>query len=74
MIIDGDDDNVVPVQQGEEIYSALRRQGKRVVFVRYLGEGHNIHSPANVVDVWIRMFAWFDGCLRSDTVGTNSGK
>jgi dipeptidyl aminopeptidase/acylaminoacyl peptidase len=58
MIIQGDLD-YVPIQQGEEFFASLYRQGKRAEFVRYWGEGHVIASPANIKDMWERIFAWF---------------
>ncbi len=62
LIVQGDMD-YVPLQQGEQFFSALYRQGKRARFVRYWGEGHVLRSPANVEDVWERIFAWFDELL-----------
>jgi dipeptidyl aminopeptidase/acylaminoacyl peptidase len=60
MIIQGDMD-YVGIEQGEEFFSALYRMGKPAQFVRYWGEGHVIErSPANVRDVWSRIFNWFD--------------
>jgi dipeptidyl aminopeptidase/acylaminoacyl peptidase len=59
MIVQGDLDYVA-MQQGEEFFNSLYRQGKRAAFVRYWGEGHVIESPANIRDVWKRIFAWFD--------------
>ena len=59
MIIQGDLDYVA-MQQGEEFFMSLYRQGKRAEFVRYWGEGHVIESPANIRDMWTRIFAWFD--------------
>lgn len=68
LIIQGDLD-YVPIQQGEEFFTALYRQGKRARFVRYWGEGHLLNSPANVRDMWQRIFAWFEewghGALRT---------
>ncbi len=58
MIIQGDLDGI-PIEQGEEFFMALQRQGKRAEFVRYWGEGHVFQSPANIRDVWERIFAWF---------------
>jgi dipeptidyl aminopeptidase/acylaminoacyl peptidase len=46
--------------QSEEFFTALYRQNKRVEFVRYLGESHVFQSPANVADMWRRIFSWFD--------------
>jgi dipeptidyl aminopeptidase/acylaminoacyl peptidase len=65
MIIQGDLD-YVPMQQGEEFFTALYRQGKEAKFVRYWGEGHVISSPANIRDMWQRIFTWFDGHLKRD--------
>jgi dipeptidyl aminopeptidase/acylaminoacyl peptidase len=58
MIIQGDMDNV-SIQQGEEFFTSLYRQGKRADFVRYWGEGHVLSSPANIKDMWERIFSWF---------------
>lgn len=62
LIIQGDMD-YVPLQQGEQFFSALYRQGKRARFVRYWGEGHVFQSPANIADMWQQIFAWFDEFL-----------
>jgi dipeptidyl aminopeptidase/acylaminoacyl peptidase len=59
LIIHGDLD-AAPIEQAEEFFTALDRQGKRAEFVRYWGEGHNLESPANIRDAWERIFAWFD--------------
>lgn len=59
MMIHGDADSV-PIEQAEEFFTALYRQGKRAEFVRYRGEGHEIGTAANVRDMWQRVFRWFD--------------
>ena len=59
MIVQGDMDYVT-INQGEEFFTALYRQHKRARFVRYWGEGHVLESPANIKDLWQRMYAWFD--------------
>lgn len=63
MMIHGDMD-AVPIQQAEEFFTALERQGKRARFVRYWGEGHVIESPANILDIWKQIYAWFDEFLK----------
>lgn len=62
MIIQGDQD-YVPIQQGEEFFTALFRQGKEAAFVRYWGEGHVVESPSNIRDMWDRMTAFLAGRL-----------
>jgi dipeptidyl aminopeptidase/acylaminoacyl peptidase len=59
LIVQGDLDYVA-IQQGEEFFTSLYRQRKRAQFVRYWGEGHTIESPANVRDLWQRIFAWLE--------------
>jgi len=63
LIIQGDMD-YVPMQQGEQLFSALYREGKRARFVRYWGEGHVLHSPANIRDMWTQIHGWFDEFLK----------
>lgn len=57
MIVQGEND-FISVQQSEEYFSALYRQNKRAVFVRYYGEDHTITRRANVLDFWRRLEAW----------------
>ena len=66
LIIQGDQD-FEGVQQAEEFFNALYRQGKRAELVRYVGDTHVIESPANIRDVWKRIFAWL-----SMTLGTRT--
>ena len=70
LLIHGDQD-FVPITQAEEFFAALFRQGKPAQLVKYLGEGHLISSPANVRDLWSRVFAWLDeyGDIARDTYG-----
>jgi dipeptidyl aminopeptidase/acylaminoacyl peptidase len=63
LIIHGDLDYDVPLEQSEEYFTALYRQNKRARFVRYWGEGHTLMSPANVRDMWKQIVAWFDEFL-----------
>lgn len=65
MIVHGDID-YAPIQQSEEFFMALYRMGKEAKFVRYWGEGHVISSPANIRDMWRRIFGWFDEHLKGD--------
>jgi dipeptidyl aminopeptidase/acylaminoacyl peptidase len=62
MIVQGDMEDLV-LGQGEEFFSALYRQNKRAAYVRYWGENHGLDSPANILDLWHRMFAWLDEFL-----------
>lgn len=70
LIIHGDLD-FVPIEQAEAFFTGLYRQQKPAQFVRYWGEGHLFNSPANICDMWFRIFAWFDewGDIARDTEG-----
>lgn len=65
LIIQGDMD-YVPLQQGEQFFSALYRQGKRARLVRYWGEGHVFQSPANIRNMWEEIYGWFDLLLKPE--------
>jgi dipeptidyl aminopeptidase/acylaminoacyl peptidase len=57
MLVHGDLD-FIPIQQAEEFFTALYRQDKRALFVRYQGEWHTISNRANVLDLWRRIANW----------------
>ena len=59
LLIIHNDLDYVSIQQSEEFFFALHRQGKRVRFVRYWGEGHVLKSPANIEDAWGQILNWF---------------
>jgi dipeptidyl aminopeptidase/acylaminoacyl peptidase len=63
LIIQGDLDYVA-MQQGEQFFTALYRQNKRVRFARYWGEEHVFESPANIRDMWQQIFKWLDEHLQ----------
>jgi dipeptidyl aminopeptidase/acylaminoacyl peptidase len=62
LIIEGARDGSMNTQN-EEMYTALYRLGRRAEFLSYLREGHGIEAPADVIDVWQRMFGWLDRYL-----------
>ena len=65
LIIHGDFDKIVQVEQGEEFFTSLYRQNKRARFVRYFGEEHTVSgSVANIRNVWDQIFSWFDEFLK----------
>ena len=61
LIIQGDMD-FVPIEQGEEFFMAMNRQGKRARFLRYWTGGHGT-GGANAIDMWKQIYAWFDEFL-----------
>jgi dipeptidyl aminopeptidase/acylaminoacyl peptidase len=61
LIVDGSRDFLST--QSEEMFSALFRLGRRAEILTYVGENHGLESPANIEDLWTRMFRWLDRYL-----------
>jgi len=60
MCITGDLDYNVPARQSMEMYYAMRRLGKEVVWVRYADGGHSPpNSLAEYHDFWNRILGWY---------------
>ena len=60
----GDVDEAVPWQQGIELYLALRRLDKDVIFLQYRGEPHHLKKYPNKLDYSIKMKEFFDHHLK----------
>ena len=63
LLVVGALDGVPAVPQAGEMFSGLRRLGKKAVFARYEGEGHSQSTTwryPNLVDYWQRVLSWFD--------------
>ena len=60
----GDADEAVPWQQGIELYLALRRLDKQVIFLQYRGEPHHLKQYGNKLDYSIKMKEFFDHHLK----------
>lgn len=62
-------------KQSDEVFSGLRRLGKRVVYANYAGEGHwqGTWSRSNVEDYWNRVIDWFDRNLSPDKANVKNG-
>ena len=60
MILHNDKDGAVDFTQGVEYFNTLRRLGKPVWMLEYLGENHGLAKPANMKDYMVRMREFFD--------------
>ncbi len=63
IILHNDKDGAVDFNQGIEYYNTLRRLGKKVVMLQYVGENHGVRKPANQKDYTVRMKEFFDHFL-----------
>ncbi len=62
LFIHGDRDDASGWQVAAEMFTALRRLGKKAEFALYRGEGHipGDWSSANKIDLWNRILDWFN--------------
>jgi dipeptidyl aminopeptidase/acylaminoacyl peptidase len=81
LMLSGEGDWNVPATNQREMYYALRRLGKEVVWVHYTAGGHGAgraSSAADFVDHWQRMFDWFAEHFEEDaasaTVSEQGGR
>lgn len=64
VIMSNDNDGAVPWYQGIEMFTALRRLGKKVWLLDYNGEEHNLVKRQNRKDISIREQQFFDHYLK----------
>ena len=72
MLITGEQDSNVPADNTREMYYALRRLGKEVVWVNYMNGGHGggNATPADFLDMHRRMIDWYDAKLKRTSNGS----
>lgn len=66
VILHNDKDGAVDWNQGVEYYNILRRLGKEVVMLQYVGENHGVVNAANRKDYTVRMKEFFDHYLKGE--------
>ena len=63
LLLHGEDDNRVPIEQTEQYFVALKRHGKEVEFVRIPGTSHGIFRakhPLIRMEYFRRMLEWLE--------------
>ncbi|HEX7903596.1 MAG TPA: prolyl oligopeptidase family serine peptidase [Chitinophagaceae bacterium] len=66
VIMSNDADGAVPWYQGIELFTAMRRLGKKVWLLNYNGEAHNLVQRINKKDISIREQQYFDWLLKGE--------
>ncbi|MBC7670780.1 MAG: S9 family peptidase [Polaromonas sp.] len=68
MLITGAQDSNVPADNSREMYYALRRLGKEVVWVNYMNGGHGGGNATadDFLDMQRRMIEWYDAKLKRE--------
>ena len=64
VIMHNDADGAVPWYQGIELFTGLRRLGKKVWMLNYNGEAHNLVERKNKKDIQMRQQQFFDYMLK----------
>jgi dipeptidyl aminopeptidase/acylaminoacyl peptidase len=73
LILHGEADVRVPIEQGEQLYMTLKKIGTTVQMVGYPREGHGLREPAHRRDRIQRTLEWFERFLGSGLT-TPSGR
>jgi dipeptidyl aminopeptidase/acylaminoacyl peptidase len=63
LLLHGDADGLCPLGQSQELFTALRLQGRDVEMVRFRDEGHDFtrHGrPSSRIERWHRILDWFE--------------
>ena len=66
VIMSNDNDGAVPWYQGIELFTAMRRLGKKVWMLNYNGEAHNLVERKNRKDISMREQQYFDWLLKGE--------
>jgi dipeptidyl aminopeptidase/acylaminoacyl peptidase len=64
LLMHGDDDVRVPIENSERMRDALKKAGKEVEWVVFVDEGRGFSRPANELDYWRRVEAFLAKHLR----------
>jgi dipeptidyl aminopeptidase/acylaminoacyl peptidase len=64
ILFQGLSDEVVPPEQSEAIFKALKAKGLKVEFYTYPGEGHGFRVSANIIDALQKELSFYDSVLK----------
>ena len=65
LIMGGEQDWNVPIQNSEQLYQALRRRGVPTQLVVYPGQPHGLRVPSYQKDRLERYLAWYDQWVKA---------
>ena len=68
LVMGGEKDWNVPIQNGEQIYQALRRLGVPTELVVYPGQGHGLRPPSYQKDRYERYLTWYDRWVKQKPI------
>ncbi len=70
LIMCGEVDWNVPLNQSEQLYQSLRRLGRDTMLVVYPGQSHGIRKPSYQKDRYERYLEWYGRLLKGETKST----
>lgn len=73
LIMGGEQDWNVPIQNSEQLYQALKRLGREVQLVVYPGQSHGLRVPSYQKDRLERYLDWYDRYVKGDRTETTGG-
>lgn len=59
LVLQGDQDKIVPVDQAETIVNAVKKNGQRVDYILFEGEGHGFRQTHNVIAALEKQHSFF---------------
>ncbi len=74
LILHPEADLRVPIEQGVQLYTALKKAGVTVELVRYPREGHDLREPNHIRDRDRRMIEWLERFLNPKTAASSGSK
>ena len=74
LFIQGEQDQRVPYEEGEQMYFAVRRQGVPARMIQYAGQPHGISGHWNNVHRMLNELKWIDTYITKGPLSTNSAK
>jgi len=70
LFIQGEQDQRVPYEEGEQMYFAVRRQGVAAKMIQYAGQPHGISGHWNNVHRMLNELKWIDTYVKTRTAAT----
>ncbi len=66
LLLHGESDRNTFISNSQELFTALKKLGRTVEFIRYPREGHGFREPNHLVDMMERILRWFDRWLKGE--------
>ncbi len=65
LLAHGEDDRIVPIEQTEKIFRAIRKQAPDTQFIRKRSEGHGFRKRENILEFYVELERFLDRHLKN---------